>query len=73
MDILTSFSRAMLLDIIDKNIGKEMGRKKRKAAEKAVPKARMSDEDRNLIQGAKINYIHVDGVMEIIWCSDFVC
>ncbi|GMN69086.1 hypothetical protein TIFTF001_038136 [Ficus carica] len=47
--------------------------KKRKAAEKAVPKARMSDEDRNLVRGAKINYIYVDGVMEIIWCSDFVC
>ncbi|GMN19962.1 hypothetical protein TIFTF001_047020 [Ficus carica] len=32
----------------------------------------ISDEDRNLVRGAKINYIHVDGVMEIIWCSDFV-
>ncbi|GMN66634.1 hypothetical protein TIFTF001_035700 [Ficus carica] len=63
-------TRVEIRDIIDKNGGKRDGRsKKRKAAEKAVPKARM----RNLVRGGKINYIHVDGVMEIIWCSDFVC
>lgn len=33
----------------------------------------ISDEDRNLVRGTEINYIYVDGVMEIIWCSDFVC
>ncbi|GMN65013.1 hypothetical protein TIFTF001_034073 [Ficus carica] len=40
-DILTSFSQAMLVDIIDKNRQRDGTSKKRKVAEKAFPKARM--------------------------------